>query len=249
MVLLHFLAFSQNHEKYLSKELVVGRDTLKYRILYPENFCACESYPVVFFLHGSGERGGDNQKQLTWGADVFLDSTFRKNHPAIVIFPQCPQGERWFDNNNYEALREDIERTEMSDIQQSKVSIMLDNLIDSTQKWTYVDTDRYYIVGLSMGGFGIYELLSRRPDTFAAAVPICGGGVLKDAKRYAENVSIWIFHGQTDDVVNVEYSRKMYDKLKSLGADVQYTEFPGVTHNSWTPAFATEGLMDWIFSK
>lgn len=249
-VVLLLLPFMAHSEQFQRRELIVGSDTLRYRILMPENFSEKESYPVLFFLHGAGERGSDNERQLTWGSAMFLDEAFRSDHPAIVIFPQCPENSAWFDLDSYNTLREDVELASFnSDIPQSATSRMLDNLIDSTLSWRYSDKERYYIMGLSMGSFGTFELMSRRPDLFKAAVPICGGGVLNDADKYGKKVAFWIFHGDKDNVVTVEHSRKMYQKLKSIGADVKYTEFEGVNHGSWTPAFATEGLMDWVFSK
>lgn len=116
-------------------------------------------------------------------------------------------------------------------------------------KQKIVDKDRLYIMGLSMGGMGTLEALSREPKWFAAAVSICGGGNLDLAANFARKVPLWIIHGDADDVVPVDFSRQLYKRLNSLGAKVKYTEYPGVNHNSWDPAFAEPDLQEWMLSQ
>ena len=104
-------------------------------------------------------------------------------------------------------------------------------------------------MGLSMGGYGTFDLLSRRPEKFAAAVPICGGGNPELAERYAPHTSLWVFHGEEDTVVPAELSRTMVKAIEKAGGDVKYTEYKGIGHNSWDPAFAEEDLLPWLFNK
>jgi predicted peptidase len=112
-----------------------------------------------------------------------------------------------------------------------------------------VDTNRRYVGGLSMGGFATYDILWRKPHVFAAAFPICGGGNPDQVNLYATNFPIWIFHGSIDPVVPVANSRLMYKTLRAAGADVKYTEYPGVKHDSWKKAFAEPNLLPWLFAQ
>jgi predicted peptidase len=96
---------------------------------------------------------------------------------------------------------------------------------------------------------GVYDMIARYPDIFAAAFPICGAGKVSTADRFAKQVALWIFHGEKDDIVPVSFSRQYYKRLKRHDADVQYSEYPEVKHNSWTNAFAEKELLRWLFSK
>ena len=106
-----------------------------------------------------------------------------------------------------------------------------------------------YIGGLSLGGFGTFDMIQRYPSFFAAAIPICGGGDVNVADRFADKVSVWLFHGDEDKSVDVSNSRNYFAVLKKLGADTRYTEYPGVAHNSWDNAFKERELLTWMLSK
>ena len=221
---------------------------LNYRILYPEKYKVNKKYPLILFLHGGGERGDDNEKQLTHGAKLFLDAKNRKKYPAIVVFPQCaPAPDYWAHMvlNEKDGIRyRDFPIEEKPKPSLDRVMQLLEKLVKEEK----VDPDRVYWMGLSMGGMGTFELLSRMPDRFAAAIPICGGSNPALASRYAKNTSMWIFHGLKDDVVLPQYSQEMYDAIKTAGGDVQYTTFPDANHNSWDPTFAQKDLLKWLFS-
>ena len=221
---------------------------LNYRILYPQNYDAAKKYPVLLFLHGSGERGDDNEKQLVHGATLFLDPDNREKYPAIVLFPQCPEGKSWasLDIRMGDKGRKIYARSNGNE--PGEMSVLLNELLQNIAKDNKVDSKRVYIMGLSMGGFGTLEMLYLYPNTFAAAVPICGGHLTDLANVYAKKVPIWLFHGAKDSVVPVDFSRDLYAKLKELGAEVKYTEFPEANHDSWTSTFATPELLPWIFS-
>ncbi|MGQ8334993.1 dienelactone hydrolase family protein [Sunxiuqinia sp. A32] len=218
-------------------------DTLPYRILYPEGYAANnkEKYPLILFLHGVGERGSDNAKQLVHIGSFFTKPDVRKNYPAIVVFPQCPESSMWADYRR-------ILKQEDKDPPTAAMSLLL-GLHKQLTKNSKVDKSRQYLMGLSMGGFGTYDMLSRLPKTFAAAVPICGGGYTQDVPKYASFTAMWIAHGASDNVVPVENSRRMVEALRKLKADVRYTEFPGVGHNSWDATFKIPELMPWVFEK
>ncbi|MBC7891897.1 MAG: dienelactone hydrolase family protein [Sphingobacteriaceae bacterium] len=223
-------------------------NVLPYRILFPKNYDRTQKYPLVLFLHGAGERGADNEKQLTHGGKLFLDEKARTDFPAIVVFPQCPPESYW------SSVKIDREKRPMSldfsynDRLNWPTQAAID-LVKNLLKTEGVDKNRVYLMGLSMGGMGTFETLSRYPKLFAAATPICGGGDPDLAKKYAKRLPLWVFHGDADPVVEVKYSREMVAKLKELRANVQYTEYPGVGHDSWNNALAEPKLLPWLFGQ
>ena len=216
---------------------------LPYRILYPENYNPSEKYPLIIFLHGSGERGDNNAKQLTHGAKMFVEKN-RKQFPAVVVVPQCPEGLRW---SGFKW--EDRTTVYQSPKEATPPMAALCALVKQMTKQKYIDRKRVYIGGLSMGGMGTFDILWRMPTTFAAAFPICGAGDPSKVAGYAGRTSLWIFHGAKDEVVSPECSRTMYEALKKAGAKVRYTEYPEDGHDSWNSAFAENELMPWLFSK
>ena len=233
---------------YKKKEFVLSEGkVLPYRILYPENYDKNKKYPLILFLHGAGERGKDNEKQLTHGAKLFITEENRKNFPAIILIPQCPEESTW-------AVIK-VDRT----TQPFKIDfdygaeanwplVAANELVKKVAKEEAIDKSKIYITGLSMGGMGTFESVYRYPDMYAAALPICGGG---DTNKYDKRIAktpFWIFHGAADAVVDVKLSRQMADKLKSLKTEVKYSEYPGVNHNSWDNAFAEPTFTSWMFS-
>jgi predicted peptidase len=241
---------AQFQQLYEKKEFISGGDTLRYRILYPINYNANKKYPLVMFLHGAGERGNDNEAQLLHGGNLFADSAMRQQFPAIVIFPQCPRDDWWAritrDENNKDSLGS-FRFT--SDQPIGKSLGLVSKLLDTLATSNTVNTKKIYLGGLSMGGMGTFELLWRKPNFFAAAIPICGGGDPQKVTIYAKKFPIWIFHGGSDPVVPVSNSRLMSHALQAAGAKVKYTEYPGVGHNSWDNAFAEPGLLKWLFAQ
>lgn len=241
------LAASSQNELFQKKEFVYKGDTLRYRILLPENPTGkrLSPKPLVVFLHGSGERGNDNEKQLVHGADLFSNPQNRKDYPAIVIFPQCPENDSWV------SIRElPDDKFELEDTPQPTTALMLvKKLIDSYLKDGSVLSNQVYIAGLSLGGMGTFDLLCRYPETFAAGISICGA-VNTERLNKLDKMPIRIYYGGSDNVVNPEYSRSAYNKLKANGSkSVELIEFPGVGHDSWTSAFAQPDFLSWLFSQ
>lgn len=240
-------AFAQDLSKFKKENFVQGNDTLKYRILYPENFDANKKYPVVFFLHGRGESGNDNEKQLTHGAKMFLTEGFRKNFPAIVIFPQCAEESYWA-NVEIDIVNTKRFFTFVKDGKPTKSMGLLLKLTDQFAKQPFTDQSKIYVGGLSMGGMGTFEILRRLPKTFAAAFAICGGDNIANAKKY-QHVPLWIFHGGLDDVVSPQFSFGVYRELKKLGHEPKFNVYLKANHNSWDSAFAEPELLPWLFSQ
>lgn len=220
-------------------------DSLNYRLLRPEVEQAGEKYPLVLFLHGAGERGSDNEKQLFHGSQMWLNPVNRENYPAFVLFPQCPESGYWA----YTERPVSFEPDRMpADVPLSPVLAVLKELLDTYLAMPQVDRQRIYVMGLSMGAMGTYDLAIRYPELFAAAIPICGT-VNPSRLEAAKGVKFRIFHGDADNVVPVSGSRQAYKALKSAGAEVLYMEFPGVAHGSWNPAFTQPDFMKWLFGQ
>jgi predicted peptidase len=244
-------ASAQDSALYRKEIFRKGKDSLNYRIMYPSKYDVNKKYPVILFLHGAGERGSDNSKQLLHGGKLFADSANRARFPAFVIFPQCPQNDFWA-----KIEREQAPGTDslggfhfISEGNIGKSLGLVVNLIDSFAKTPQVNTKKIYLGGLSMGGMGTFELLWRKPGFFAAGFPICGGGDAGKVNIYATDFPVWIFHGGSDPVVPVSNSRLMAGELRKAGANVRYSEYPGVGHNSWDNAFAEPQMLEWIFGQ
>ncbi len=243
-----FFVSAQDLSLYQKKEFAYKGQVLLYRILYSDHYDRTKKYPLVLFLHGAGERGNDNEKQLTHGAKLFIMEDARTKFPAIVIFPQCPEEGFW---GSVKVDRTKSPHSFGFDYKEPEPTSLASSiaLVKQVMKDERVDRSRVYVTGLSMGGMGTFEAVYRYPKLFAAAMPICGGG---DAVHYNAKVKktlFWVFHGADDAVVGVDNSRVMVDRLKAIGAKVKYTEYPGVNHNSWDNAFAEPTFLSWMFSN
>lgn len=242
------LSKAQGLDLYERRVFASSKGVLPYRMLLPENFNPDTKYPVVFFLHGSGERGIDNQKQLSHGADMFLRDSIRVRYPAVVIFPQCSAEDYW---SNANIKKEDDGTRHFNFAKGGKPTqamIMLLELIEKVREEAYTDADRMYVAGLSMGGMGAFEAIRRAPKTFAAAFVICGGDNVRNVKKY-RNIPLWIFHGAKDDIVPPEYSENIVEELRRLKRPVRYTLYQNANHNSWNSTFSEPSLMQWLFSQ
>ena len=240
---------AQDKSAFVKKLFVFKGDTLPVRILYPENFDETKKYPLMIFLHGSGERGKDNEKQLIHGSKIFLEPGFRANTQAVIIFPQCSNDSYW---SNVKIITENKGKRNFDFQKGGKPTIAMKLLLaylDELEELPYLDKQKFYVGGLSMGGMGTYELLRREPKTFAAAFAICGGDNVANLKKYANKLPLWLFHGLKDDVVLPEYTINIANELKRLGADYKLNLYPNANHNSWYPAFAEPELLPWLFSK
>jgi predicted peptidase len=239
-------AHAQDLSQYEKRIFISNGDTLRYRILYPENYKSSRTYPLVVFLHGSGERGRDNDAQLLHGGDLFLKPHIRKHFKAIVIFPQCPKDSAW---SRFKRIPDSPDWSFITTGQAPTPQQMVKQLIDEMVTGGKVNTKKIYIGGLSLGGMGTYDLLIRYPGFFAAAFPICGAVNSTTFIEHASKMPLWIFHGALDNTVPPTFSRNLYTALIMRGSkNVLYTEYPKAGHNSWDSAFAEPGLMPWLFS-
>ena len=201
-------------------ETKVGYDYLLY---LPGDYdpSQAKAWPLMLFMHGSGERGTDIEVVKKHGPPKLVAAG--KQFPFILVSPQCPPN-KWWEADTLVALLDDI------------------------QAKYHVDPDRIYVTGLSMGGFGTWDLVRHYPDKFAAIVPICGGGDPQFVKRYA-HVPVWVFHGEDDHTVPIKRSEEMVDALKNAGdPEVKFTRYPGVGHDSWVKAYDDPELYEWLLS-
>jgi predicted peptidase len=217
-------------------------ESSQYRLLKPKTIEPGKTYPVILFLHGAGERGDDNKSQLKYFPSRMAEPDMRDAFPCYVIAPQCKNGPWWVSVNGNRS-----KPSEVSIEPNSQLKLAIQALQDVMAK-EQVDKDRVYLTGLSMGGFGSWELAAQHPDWFACVVPICGGGETKNAEKLV-GLPIWAWHGDQDNAVPVVTSRMMIQAIRDAGGTPRYTELPGVGHNSWTPAYSNEGgVIPWMFT-
>lgn len=229
---------------FYERDIDVDGRVHRYQVFVPAHAVAPDKAPVILFLHGSGERGDDNRRQASVGLGPYVRGR-ADDFPALVVFPQAPQGAEW---------------NEVADVVLAQ--------LDAATREFGGDPDRTYLTGLSMGGYGTWELALREPDRFAALVPVCGGllhprrpsmavsGLAQEDDPYAavagrlRDIPVWIFHGARDTSVPVEYSRRLDAAFRGAGArHARYTEFPEADHNSWDAAYATPELWEWLFAQ
>jgi predicted peptidase len=216
-------------------------NVLPYRIHVPNISDKNRKYPLVVFFHGSGERGEDNYAQLLLGVNDILKFTRKHNDPAIIIAPQVPTNQQWVDKPWFTDVHIMPEQPSQS---MALTMELITRLISSYP----VDTKRIYVTGLSMGGFGTWDILQRNPQIFAAAVPVCGGGDINYAETI-KDIPVWAFHGDSDEVVKPKLTRNLIFALQAIGGKPKYTEYKGVGHNSWTQTYADENVLSWLFGQ
>jgi predicted peptidase len=197
--------------------------------------------PLIVFLHGSGSRGSDNESQVNALPSMLTDSATRGKYSFLLLAPQCPKNDAWSDFPGFPAsLASPVAPTAANE------TLLL--LIDSLQRNEQIDPSRIYVMGFSLGGEGVFDLISRRPELFAAGIPICGVADTSRASAF-RNTPLWIFHGDSDQVNDVKYSRIMVDALQKRGIRVKYTEYKGAPHRCWPLVFKEPGLLPWLFAQ
>lgn len=214
-------------------------ESLKYRIYVSDGLDKDAKCSMLMFLHGAGERGDDNQKQLKHCVNNIISWSRENKEPVILVAPQCP-ADKWWIN-----IQWGIVPHTMSESPALPLKLVLELCGKVVEKYP-VDCARIYIVGLSMGGYGTWEAIQRRPGYFAAAIPVCGGGDEKLAERI-RNVPVWAFHGSKDSTVPPERSRSMIEAMKKAGGKPSYTEYEGAGHDSWTKTFENPDVLRWLF--
>ncbi|MHC4754216.1 MAG: carboxylesterase family protein [Planctomycetota bacterium] len=182
-----------------------------------------QKWPLMMFLHGAGERGSDINRVKKHGPPKLAEQG--KDFPFIIVSPQCPKGQWW----------------------PKKTHVLLALLEDIIEKYN-VDEDRVYLTGLSMGGYGTWEMACEHPHVFAAIVPVCGGGLPFLTKSLGD-MPVWAFHGAKDKVVPLEKSQQMVDAIVKRGGNAKLTIYPEARHNSWTKTYENEQLYTWLLDQ
>lgn len=213
----------------------------RYRWYEPTAVEQGKCYPLVVLMHGAGERGTNNVSQLYWGADEIVSWFKAATQEFYFVAGQVPEGRRWVE---VDWALESHHMPERPSETMARQIEFLDKLFAEKP----VDRSRVYLTGISMGGYGTWDLLCRKPEWFAAAMPICGGCDLAQAWKLRE-IPIWIHHGDMDTVVPFVRSRRMTAALWACDGKVKYTEYPGVGHDSWKKAYGTKANLDWLFSN
>lgn len=249
LLLLIVATTCSSESNFLERSVVIGTHPYRYRVWLPPHYTKLHHWPVLLYLHGSGERGDDNLRQIETGLAPALEKYAARYH-CVIVFPQCRDDEEWYGEEETQALA----------------------ALDQAVKEFHGDPRRVYITGVSMGGTGAW-LMARHRRKFAAVVPICGEIVRAADDPYPSDLPpdiarivgskdpyatlaaaigktpVWVFHGADDDVVSVEQSRKMVAALQQAGGDVRYTEYPGVGHESWDHAYAEPELPKWLLAQ
>jgi predicted peptidase len=192
-----------------------------YLLALPEDYGEKEAWPLLLFLHGAGERGSDLELVKKHGPPKLISQG--KRFPFIVVSPQCP-ADRWWE------------------------PIELLALLDEIQSKHKVDPDRVYVTGLSMGGFGTWELARFAPRRFAAIAPICGGGE-RYWMRSIRHLPVWAFHGAKDEAVPLERTTQLVDELKRANGNVKLTIYPEAGHDSWTETYSSPDFYKWLLEQ
>ena len=195
--------------------------TMDYLIYLPKDYADKDTWPLMLFLHGAGERGDDLNRVKVHGPPKLIAAG--KEFPMIVVSPQCPSDHWWRPN---------------------ELNALLDEIVEKYK----VDQDRIYVTGLSMGGFGTWSLAAYAPERFAALVPICGGGEVISARRIS-HLPVWAFHGAKDSVVPLSASETMVDALRKAKSNVKFPIYPEADHDSWTETYDNPELYTWLLQQ
>lgn len=210
---------------FLYKTIEFEGATYSYSVYVPPNYAHDQAWPVVLFLHGSGERGSDGFRQTMVG----LPAAIRRNYtlcPAIVVMPQCPRDEVWT----------------------GPMALMAAKTLEQTSTEYRIDRDRVYISGLSLGGAGTWYLAAKFPNHFAAAGVVCGFGDASWAAN-VKDMPIWCVHGLRDDVLPVEKGREMVQAVRAAGGSVHYVEIPDGNHNVWDATYNDPAFWNWLLAQ
>lgn len=203
-------------------------DSIPYRLLVPENYDASNDYPLVVFLHGAGERGQNNDLpiRIRNGAYDFIQTANRYSY--FMVIPQCPINAWWGHD---------------------RIMRLVLELLDDVRNEFSIDPSRIYAAGLSMGARGMWEMMFREPDVFAAGIAICGGTHNTQAASRIAHVPFLVFHGSDDPIVPVGESRQIVEALQEAGGSVKYTEYAGADHMIWDRVYTDPEVINWLFSQ
>ena len=215
---------------------------MPYRLFTPKGYDPSQPYALILYLHGAGDRGSDNEKQFSKLTMMMARTKNQVETPAFILAPQCPSKKQWV-NTPWKNGSYSVEQTPPSD--PMKVAL---EILDAVQAEYNIDPDRILVTGVSMGGFGAWDLVTRYPERFAAVMPVCGAGDPSKAKNISK-IPAWIFHGEKDRVVPTKGAREIVKALQDAGASPVYVEYKDQAHGIWDDAYKDEQAMAWFFSQ
>ena len=221
---------------FIRKTMDLDGETRGYVVYVPDGYTPGREWPLIVFLHGAGERGDEGWSQTAVGIGKPM-RWHPERFPCVVLMPQCPKNSGWARRPAREGRAARQGSGEHIDLALKKTLAQYN-----------IDRDRITLTGLSMGGYGTWSYGAQHTDTFAALMPICGGGRVEDADRLSK-IPIWAFHGDADRVVPVERSRVMVEAVKQAGGEIKYTEYPGVGHNSWEQSYDDPESIAWLLEQ
>jgi predicted peptidase len=217
-------------------------ESFGYRLLAPARIEPSRRYPLVLFLHGAGERGSDNRAQIRYLPTWMTEPERRQRFACFLIAPQCREDRLWVETPRA------FDRAAPRQAPGPQMQVVI-NILEEVIREFPIDPQRLYLTGMSMGGYGSWDLGTRLAERWAAVAPICGGGDELYADRLVR-VPVWAWHGDADDVVPVRKSRTMIDAIRQHGGTPKYSELAGVGHDSWTPAYTDpDGVIPWMFEQ
>src|SRR4051794_18212310 len=232
----------QSLKIHVEEKSAAGDVSMRYMLFTPKDYKPDgKKWPLMLFLHGLGECSNDDLSRVKiHGPANFVDS--RPDFPFVVVTPQLPPPPGYKEGVSYNS--EQIVALARKAWKPEELIQLVDHVIGKLN----IDRDRVYVTGLSMGGFGTWQLVASYPDRFAAAVPICGGGEPEKMAAAASRVPIWAFHGAKDTVLPIRYSREMVDAVKRAGGDVKLTMYPEAGHDSWKITYNDPKVYDWLLA-
>ena len=243
VLILPAAAFPETARKDVYRNTDYNDYSIAYTLFLPENYDASETYPMLLFLHGAGERGADNELQLRNAVRNLYDTRPELLGGSFVLCPQCPENEQWVDwpwtDGNYS----------VDAVPESKSLSTAVKLMKSIADSYSADPHRIYIFGLSMGGYGTWDALVRHESVFAAGAALCGGGDASKAELLKE-IPIWAVHGTADGAVRYAGTEGMVSAIKAAGGErIRFTSLDGYGHNVWDYASTNGELIDWLYAQ
>jgi len=231
---------------FYSDKNVDSEIQIAYRLYVPENIDKNKKYALMIFLHGAGERGSDGNHlsykvQAQFIKNIVEDDKLKEQF--IVFAPQCPNEMQWV-NSDWHPGKYDFTNTPQSIPEALVMSYIEKEILGKYE----IDKSRIYVTGLSMGGFGTWDLITRYPDLFAAAMPICGGCDVKTAEA-VKHIPIRIYHGDKDTAVLIDGEIDMAEELTKLGSDIKMTVLQGLGHDAWVYGYGDKEVFDWFISQ
>lgn len=233
--------FKPNH--YIDTQL---DSKLLYRLYIPEDIPKNNKIPLILYLHGGGSNGQDNISQIEFGAKkLALNSKKNNSKEAFILCPQCPKGKQWLNTQFKSIPFTNYDQDQIPESNEMKMIIkLIKELIDNNP----IDSNKIYVTGASMGGSGTWDIITRYPNFFAAAAPLNGVSDPSKANRISK-LPLWAFHGEQDNISDVNNTRNMMNELVKFNTSCKYTEYPQLGHIIEKEVYSNKDFLTWLFNQ